>query len=272
MPPDKHMLRALNRAAQVASPIRPLGVPADITRLYNQTATQPYFKAHFASVGRYSREVWLARQLPGYTEDQLLHSDFGHIWRAYRKADGDPKQYDRAECTIQALVIGLRAFQWTLRDPWTIASAEGSPYPIFEPLDLRQGSPKLLEHFAATRYELMQYQKLNDNRRTRNLQPASIDWGFVRKFLRHPRNTAEHKGTLCQLVHQTVTNPAWLEAHGFETQGNCECCGRPDNLQHILTGCPDQPPEEDQPHEVVTATYTIEHLGIIPPPEVVYPM
>ncbi len=91
--------------------MRSIGLPADIARLYYRTATQPFFKAHFAPVCRFSREAWLAFQLPGFTEDQLAQSELAHIWRADRKAQGDAAQFDKAECKIQALVAGFRAFQ-----------------------------------------------------------------------------------------------------------------------------------------------------------------
>jgi hypothetical protein len=78
---------------------------------------------------------------------------FGHLWRAYRKARDSAEHYDRAPCTIQALVTGMRFFQWDLTWPFTVDARQDSTHKMTEHLDLREGSPKLLEHFAVMRYE-----------------------------------------------------------------------------------------------------------------------
>ncbi len=74
-------VKELSRAAQIASPIWPIGVPAHITRLWFRSATQPALKAYFAPAASHAREIWIACQLPTHSEDQMHTTHFAHIWR-----------------------------------------------------------------------------------------------------------------------------------------------------------------------------------------------
>ncbi len=168
----------------------------------------------------------------------------------------------------------MKFFQRTLTGPLTIDAQAGSLHRLTDHLDLREGSPKLLEHFAVERCEKLQDEQLSKRRKDRDLTPQDMDWPHVRRSLRHSKITAEHKSTFCQMVNQTVTTPAWLAEHGFEIDDRRSTCGGQENLAHWTQGCPDEPPMEDQELQAKLAGYTNDELtpvGMIPHTSFAYP-
>ncbi len=143
--------------------------------MYYRTATQPAFKAHFAALARYSREIWLAFQLPGLTEDQLEQSELAHVWRAYRRADESREHYGKAAYTIQALVTSLRYFQWRLTEPWIIDAEAGSPFPMLERLHLREGRTAQTAG-ALCRHTLRAHTRQHAQCKTDGQEPADAEY------------------------------------------------------------------------------------------------
>ncbi len=105
-------------------------------------------------------------------------------------------------------------------------------------MNLIEGPPKLLVNFAVVRYEQMQDSMLNSKRTARNLQPAEYRLGIRAGILEAPQDNGRRKGTLCQLINQTVAAPACLARHGFEVQEHCQLRGKEDNFERCLAGCP----------------------------------
>ena len=236
---DPKTIRALQGVAYKAGPIRPIGVPAEQARLWYPTQQLPEFKAIFAPIGRYAREAWLAAQLPGLTTDQFLTSHLTHIAQAVKKALAQDTYWNKAPCTIQALANSCRKLRWTLTDAFTFTPEDQNKHAM----DIRQGSPKLLEAFAVEAFESMQNARMDEARTNKKLEPCKVDWHFVRTFIRHKKTSTEQKSVLLQLPNGTVTTPHWLNTHGFNIDPLCSC-GAAANLNHWLEGCPDMPPDE----------------------------
>ena len=73
---------------------------------------------------------------------------------------------------------------------------------------------------------------------------STADLDLLVGLLRPGRLDIPSAKVLLAMLWDVVPTPHWLQQHAWETEGTCPRCGGPDDLRHLLHGCPDEAPEE----------------------------
>jgi hypothetical protein len=223
-------IKAMQKKAVTAGNIRPFGTPASITLLAYPVSYDPGFRAVAQPIMRWAREVWMQDHPTDTHPDRLSPEELRQAQRLLVQPDREALP----QGPLAAVAEALRTLQWTMALPHACG-------PVDNPLqyDMTIGSPSMLAHFIRRRYETVRLEHVAStlNGRPTPLPSADIHWPLVTRFLRSSKIPTSSKAALLSFLYGAYPSPAWLWAHGWQTDNVCLHCQQPLSARHVLNGC-----------------------------------
>ncbi len=210
-----------------ASGVHPIGVPSDMV-LLGTSGANPEFRMLAEPIIRWSKEAWM-RSLGQLPEDGISAKEISSVWVAVSGLinTGRWKQW---QGPLAALAGALAWFGWGYTGVTCLDNGEGLA------IDMCWATPMAVEKQLRARYDEKVADKLASGLRERGLASEAevFNVQVVRQAL--SKMDQREKSLCLSLVQGVLPTGSWLNLHGWQVSGQCEC-GADHTLLHRLQGC-----------------------------------
>ena len=214
----------------------------------DQVSVDPGFRAVKDPICRFAKEIWLRQVWDGRAEGNVeseqweqiqgFHRSHGdllsatEIWSLVRETKGmmeegnigKGKKHRHGPAAV--LAAALEMVGWKIVDTFLWLDRRG------EEMDVRAGSPAMLQKYLARDWKTKQWEEAEQFL----VGGRGANRAVVEKLFQ-----VWDKGKVLRAGLQWITGvlptPAWLAAKGWNLEAKCGCCGEMRDLAHEVTGC-----------------------------------